>query len=456
MSQSPLHIVILAAGKGTRMRSAMPKVLQRLADRPMLAHVIDCAKQLKPAGIHVVYGHGGEQVQAVFHNEVIQWVEQREQRGTGHAVAMALPALPEQGRLLVLYGDTPLISADLLEPIVQQLDSPLTVLSTKLEDPSGYGRIKRIKQRFVAIVEQADATPEERAIKEVNSGIMLGDIAQFRRYLAHEDTSNAQGEWYLTDMVANAVADDIEVQAFCIDDADSLQGVNDRNQLACVERLLQQRYASELMAKGVSLADPCRFDLRGTLHCGRDVFIDANVLIEGDCELADGCHIGPFVHLKNVRLGANTVVASHSVLENAQASADAQIGPFARLRPGTRLGEGAKVGNFVETKNAEIGKQSKVNHLSYIGDAQLGQRVNVGAGTITCNYDGANKHLTTIGDDAFIGSDTQLVAPVTVGAGATIGAGTTLTKPAPAGELTLSRARQASIRGWTRPTKTKS
>lgn len=451
---SDLHIVVLAAGKGKRMQSRLPKVLQPLAGKPMLGHVLDAANQLAPAAIHVVYGHGGEQVQASFAGQSLQWVHQAEQRGTGHAVAQALPSVPEQARLLVLYGDTPLVDPASLKALLQQARDSLAVLTVELAEPSGYGRIQRENGRFIAIVEQADANASQRAIKEVNTGIMAGPAALFKRFLAEGNQNNAQGEWYLTDIVAAAVASGQQVETASSSDADSLRGANDRAQLADLERLYQARLAGKLLEAGVSMADPARFDLRGQLACGQDVWIDANVVVEGNCQLGDGCQIGPFVRLKNVDLAAGTVVESHSSLEGVRTKGACQIGPFARLRPGTELAEGARIGNFVETKNARLGEHSKANHLSYIGDAEVGTGVNIGAGTITCNYDGANKHRTVIGDGAFIGSGSQLVAPVTIGHGATVGAGTTLTRNAPEGELTVARSRQITVPGWKRPQKT--
>lgn len=449
-----LHIIVLAAGKGKRMRSRLPKVLQPVAGKPMLGHVLDAASQLAPAGIHVVYGHGGDQVQATFAGQALHWVHQAEQRGTGHAVAQALPTVPDQGRLLVLYGDTPLVDPEALKALLLPAQEALAVLTVELADPTGYGRIQRENGRFVAIIEQADANAAQRAINEVNTGIMAGPTALFKRFLAEGEQANAQGEWYLTDIVAAAVASGQEVATASSSDPDSLRGANDRAQLADLERLCQRRLASKLLEAGVSMADPARFDLRGRLKCGQDVWIDSNVVVEGNCRLGDGCQIGPFVRLKNVDLAAGTVVESHSSLEGVHTSGACQIGPFARLRPGTELAEGARIGNFVETKNARFGEHSKANHLSYIGDAELGTAVNIGAGTITCNYDGANKHRTVIGDRAFIGSGSQLVAPVTVGAGATVGAGTTLTRTAPDGELTVARSRQVTVPGWKRPQKT--
>ncbi len=450
-----LTVIVLAAGQGTRMRSSLPKVLHDLAGRPLLAHVIDTARCLEPARIVVVHGHGGEQVRAAFPDPDITWVHQARQMGTGHAVAEAKAAVRSMGTVLVLYGDVPLLTADTLRDLLAvRSQAPLALLTARVNDPTGYGRIVRDDHgRLRAIVEEKDANDAERAIDEINTGVMAADVECLSRWLANLDNDNAQGEFYLTDVVAMAVAEGVTVASVHPREPDEFLGVNDRRQLAHLERLYQGRQARALMAAGVSLRDPARLDVRGRVEAGRDVRIDVDVVLEGEVVLGEGVEIGPFCHLKDVTLGPGCRVLSHSVLESVTADTGVTIGPFARLRPGTQLASGVKVGNFVELKNAQVGEGSKINHLSYVGDAQVGRDVNIGAGTITCNYDGANKHRTVIGDGAFIGSDTQLVAPVTVGEGATIGAGSTITRDAPPHALTLSRAPQKTREGWQRPQK---
>ncbi len=451
---APLHVILLAAGEGKRMKSARPKVLLPLAGRPLLAHVIDAARQLGPDTIHVVHGHRGEQVVDAFRDQPdLAWVHQPQQLGTGHAVGLALAAIPDAARVLVLYGDVPLIGSDTLAPLARA-SAPLAVLAAELADPTGYGRVLRdAAGRVRAIVEQKDATPEERAVTLVNTGIVAADAARLRGWLARIGNTNAQGEFYLTDVFALAAADGVPAAvAICVDPAEAF-GANDPWQLAELERHYQRRAARCLALAGVRLADPARFDLRGTLEVAADVEIDVDVICEGHVVLGEGVRIGPFTRLKDCRLAAGTVVQAHCDIEGAVAEAACTIGPFARLRPGTRLEAGVHIGNFVETKQTHLGAGAKANHLSYLGDAEIGVAVNVGAGTITCNYDGANKHRTTIGDGAFIGSNTALVAPVTVGAGATIGAGSVISKNAPAGELTVARARQVTLPGWRRPGK---
>lgn len=450
-----LGVVVLAAGQGTRMRSDIPKVLHQLAGRPLLAHVLDTLDHLAPERVCVVYGHGGELVRQAMAGRPLVWVEQAQQRGTGHAVALALPALAGLERLLVLYGDVPLIEGDTLLGLIAETEgSALGLLTALLADPAGYGRIVRTPTgRVSRIVEHRDASEAEREIDEVNTGILVADCARLEGWLAQVEDRNAQGERYLTDVVALAVADGVEVATTQPASPEEVMGVNDRVQLAVLERHYQHHQAERLMQAGVTLADPSRFDLRGRLTAGRDVFIDIDVLIEGEVSLGDRARIGPHCLLRDCSIGSDTQVLACSIIEQAEVGASALVGPFARLRPGTRLAEGVHIGNFVELKKAEVGSGSKINHLSYIGDALIGAGVNVGAGTITCNYDGANKHRTVIGDGAFIGSDTQLVAPVEVGVDATIGAGSTITHNAPPAQLTLSRAPQMTLKGWRRPRK---
>ncbi|RMG29754.1 MAG: UDP-N-acetylglucosamine diphosphorylase/glucosamine-1-phosphate N-acetyltransferase [Gammaproteobacteria bacterium] len=450
----PLHVVVLAAGQGTRMRSDLPKVLHRLAGRPLLAHVLETARALRPQRLVVVHGHGGARVREALDAPDIEWVEQDRQLGTGHAAACALPALGAQGVVLVLYGDVPLVRPETLQPLVAAAAAGrLGLLTARLEDPTGYGRILRdAAGQVVRIVEERDATPQERHIDEVNTGFLAAPVERLRAWLAGLDCDNAQGEYYLTDVVAAAVREGVPVEAHDAPPEEVL-GVNDRGQLAALERRYQRRQAEALLRAGITLRDPSRFDLRGRLEAGRDVEIDVGVVLEGEVRLGDGVRIGPYCILRDVEVADGACIHSHCVIEEAVIGPGVQVGPFARLRPGTRLAARAKVGNFVEVKNSEIGEGSKVNHLSYIGDTTMGRDVNVGAGTITCNYDGANKHRTVIEDEAFIGSDTQLVAPVRVGRGATLGAGTTLTRDAPPGELTLSRVPQQTRKGWKRPVK---
>ncbi len=446
-------IVILAAGQGTRMKSDLPKVLHRIAGKPMLRHVIDTARDLAPERIVVVHGHEGAKVREAITDEDLLWVEQAEQLGTGHAVGQALDALIGE-TTLVLYGDVPLITPLTLERLLVKLEqADLCVLTAELEDPTGYGRILRQGEALTRIVEEKDATDEEREIREINSGIMAFRTELLRECIRDLDNDNAQGEFYLTDCVAIARDAGHRVTAVKAEDAIEIQGVNDRVQLAALERAWQLRKATELMKAGVTLRDPGRVDIRGALFFGRDCEIDVGCVVEGDVVLGDRVYIGPNCVLRDCTLEDDTRVEANSVIEQSRVGRGCRIGPFARLRPGTRLDSGARVGNFVEIKNSHIGSGSKVNHLSYIGDTEMGEAVNIGAGTITCNYDGANKHRTVIGDRAFIGSDTQLVAPVTVGSDATIGAGSTITRDAPAGELTLSRAKQTTITGWQRPKK---
>ncbi|WP_074873513.1 bifunctional UDP-N-acetylglucosamine diphosphorylase/glucosamine-1-phosphate N-acetyltransferase GlmU [Lysobacter enzymogenes] len=449
-----LHIVILAAGEGKRMKSATAKVLQKIAGRPMLAHVIDTARALRPAGIHLVYGHGGDQVRAAFQGQGdLSWAEQEQRLGTGHAVQQAMPGVPQDARVLVLYGDVPLIQAATLQRL---LDAPgrLAVLVADMDDPTGYGRIVRDPEgRVGRIVEHKDADEDQRAIRTINTGILVADGEPLRRWLERLGNDNAQGEYYLTDVFAAAAAEYSPAEMVHVEDPIEVEGANDPWQLAQLERAFQRRAARALCAQGARLADPSRYDQRGTVTVGRDVEIDVDAVLEGIVELGDGVRIGPFCRLKDVRLGARTEVRAHCDLDGVVVEGAAQIGPYSRLRPGTVLADGAHVGNFVETKNVRLGVGSKANHLTYLGDAAIGAGVNVGAGTITCNYDGVNKSVTTIEDGAFIGSNSSLVAPVTIGKNATIAAGSVITRPAPAGELTLGRARQTTVEGWKRPVK---
>ena len=452
-----LSIVILAAGQGTRMKSDLPKVLHPLAGRPLLQHVVETAQEIGAADIHVVYGHGGERVREQLSGLEVTWVEQAEQLGTGHAVAQALPEVADDHRVLVLYGDVPLISAETLGRLLKfSGDDGVGVLTMEPGDPHGYGRIVRNDaDQVVKIVEQKDASHRELHIREVNTGILTAPAAKLKEWLGRVGNDNAQGEYYLTDVVALAVAERISVTGVLTHDPMEAEGVNDRIQLAALERHYQGREAERLMRDGVTLIDPARFDLRGELICGRDVTIDVNCIFEGRVEIGDGAVIGPNCLIRDSRIGPGMEVRANSVIESSSTGGGGFIGPFARLRPGTELADGAHVGNFVEVKNSRIGAGSKVNHLTYIGDTDMGAAVNIGAGTITCNYDGANKHRTTIGDRVFVGSATQLVAPVTVGDDATIGAGSTITRDAPPGDLTLSRSKQTSLKGWKRPVKQK-
>ena len=453
-----LNIVILAAGQGKRMQSNLPKVLHPIAGRPMLTHVLDSARALGAQRIAIVVGHGAEQVkQAYAAQEDIQFALQQPQLGTGHAVLQAVPLLQASHAddvTIILYGDVPLVQPDTLRALLNARANGVAILTEILSDATGYGRIVRdVKGNVCAIVEHKDATPEQRAIQEVNTGIMAVPTRQLKSWLAKLTNNNAQGEYYLTDIVGLAVAEGVSVNvAHPVASFETL-GVNSRQQQAELERLWQRELARRQLEAGVTIVDPARFDLRGELLCGQDVFIDVGCVFEGRVVLADGVRIGAHCVLRNVTLGAATRIESFSHLEQAEVGADAHIGPYARLRPGAKLADATHVGNFVEIKNTNLGKGSKANHLAYVGDADVGERVNIGAGTITCNYDGANKHRTTIEDDAFIGSDTQLVAPVRVGKGATLGAGTTLTRDAPAGQLTVSRAKQVTIEGWKRPVK---
>lgn len=439
------------------MRSALPKVLQALAGKPLLAHVLETAQQLAPRQTIVVYGHGGTQVpRALVAFDSVVWVEQTEQLGTGHAVQQCVAHLPDDGYTLVLYGDVPLLRVDTLTRLLVEATQGMGLLTARLANPQGYGRIIRDERGNVQrIVEEKDATAHEKKITEINTGVMVLPNALLATWMARLTNHNAQGEYYLTDVIALAVADKVNVATLTVEDETEILGINDKQQLAYVERCYQQAQAQRLLQAGVTLLDPARLDIRGSLHCGQDVSIDVNCVFNGEVYLEDEVSVGAHCVLSNCTIGAGTVIAPFSHIEGAVVGADAVIGPYARLRPQTQLADGVHIGNFVEVKNSQFGSNSKANHLAYVGDATLGARVNVGAGTITCNYDGAYKHRTVIGDDVFIGSDTQLVAPVTIAEGATIGAGSTITRNVDAQALALSRSKQTSIGNWVRPRKSK-
>lgn len=452
---APLNVVILAAGKGTRMYSDLPKVLHPLAGRSLLAHVVATARALNPAKLCVVYGFGGEAVPEAIGRDGIAWALQAEQLGTGHAVQQAVPHLVPGGHTLVLYGDVPLTKVDTLERLLAMAGNDgLAILTAEFPDPAGYGRIVRDGNgRVTSIVEQKDASEAQRLIREINTGIIAAPTDKLAAWLGQLSNNNAQREYYLTDVIAMAVAAGVPVRTEHPQELSEVLGVNSKLQLAELERTYQRNIANALAAGGVAVMDPARLDVRGTLTCGRDVVIDVNCVFEGHVTLADRVRIGANCVLKNVTVAAGTDIQPFSHIDQAEIGEGCHIGPFARIRPGTALAADAHIGNFVEIKNSQIDVGSKVNHLSYVGDTTVGKKVNIGAGTITCNYDGANKHRTVIGDNAFIGSDTQLVAPVTVGAGATIGAGSTITRDAPPDTLTLSRAKQSTVEGWQRPQK---
>jgi len=452
---SPLHVVILAAGQGSRMKSALPKVLHPVAGKAMLHHVIDTARQLGAEKIHTVIGHGADQVRASLDDATVNWVLQTEQLGTGHAVAQALPDLPDDARVLILYGDVPLTRKDTLEAMVGDLDDRnLALLTVDMDNPHGYGRIVRDTDGQVqAIVEQKDATAEQHEIKEVNTGILAVSARHLKNWLPALSNSNAQGEYYLTDIIAMAVNNGLSVTVSQPLNPFEVQGVNNRLQLAELERWYQRQQAERLMTEGATLADPSRIDVRGELTIGNDLWIDVNVVFEGKVALGSNVSIGPGCVIKDASIADGAEIKAHSLIDGAVVGANAQIGPFARLRPGTELAANTKVGNFVETKKAVVGEGSKINHLSYVGDASLGRNVNVGAGTITCNYDGVNKFRTEIGDGVFVGSNTSLVAPVVIAAQSTIGAGSTITRNVAESELAVARGKQRNIAGWERPKK---
>ncbi len=456
MSNSTLSVVILAAGKGTRMYSALPKVLHKLAGKPMVQHVIDAAKSIGARHIHLVYGHGGELLQSTLGDDSLNWVMQAEQLGTGHAMQQAAPHFADDEDILMLYGDVPLISPQTLSRLRDAKPAGgIGLLTVVLDDPAGYGRIVREQGEIVGIVEQKDSSPQQLLINEINTGILIANGADLTRWLSKLTNNNAQGEYYITDIIALAHQEGRTITAVHPDRASETDGVNNRLQLATLERVYQREQAEKLLLAGVMLRDPQRFDLRGELKHGRDVEIDINVVIEGNVTLGDNVKIGAGCVIKNSVIGDGCEISPYSVIENATLSTDCTVGPFARLRPGAELAEGAHVGNFVEMKKARLGKGSKAGHLSYLGDADIGANVNIGAGTITCNYDGVNKSVTTIGDDVFVGSDTQLVAPVNVAAGATIAAGTTVMHDVTAADLVYNRKEQLQKSGWQRPAKKK-
>lgn len=449
-----ISIVILAAGQGTRMRSSLPKVLQPLAGRPMLAHVLDCARRTGADDVCVVYGHGGEAVREAFDGDDLRWALQDEQLGTGHAAQQAMPDTPDDNRVLILAGDVPLLEPRTLTALLESAgDDELGLLTVDMPDPSGYGRVIRDGERVVRIREEKDASDGERRVTEINTGVMCCPARRLKTWLAGLGNDNTQGEYYLTDIIEMAVADGVTVRGLKTENPVEVMGINDRKQLARAERALQARLVDELMEQGVGFADPARVDIRGTLTCGRDVFIDVNAVFEGEVRLGDRVRIESNNLIRDSVIGDDTIVHSNCHIERSETGPSCEIGPFSRMRPGAALASNVKVGNFVEIKKSTIASGSKVNHLTYIGDTVMGRDVNVGAGTITCNYDGANKHLTRIGDRVFIGSSVQLVAPVEVGADATIGAGSTISKSAPAGKLTIARARQTTIEGWKKPQK---
>jgi len=452
----PISVVILAAGQGKRMKSDLPKVLQPVAGRPLLKHVIDAARQLGTDDIHVVFGHGGERVREALAAEKVTWALQAEQLGTGHALQQAMPGVPDDNLVLVLFGDVPLVQSATMQRLIDAAahGDALGVLSVRMKDPTGYGRIVRDRAGTVArIVEHKDANQKERALDEVNTGLMAASAKRMREWLAQLRNDNAQSEYYLTDVVVMAAKAGLKVNAILADSEDEVLGVNDKVQLAEVESIHRRRRATELMLQGVTLVDPARFDARGSVTTGRDVYIDVNVVLEGKVSLGNRVRIGPNVVIRDSEIGDDTVVFPNCVIDSASIGPNCNIGPFARFRPSSRLAQGVHVGNFVEVKNSILGAGAKANHLTYLGDATIGEKVNVGAGTITCNYDGVNKWRTEIGAGAFIGSGAMLVAPVKIGAGATIGAGSTITKDAPDDKLTLERSKQLTLDGWKRPVK---
>jgi bifunctional UDP-N-acetylglucosamine pyrophosphorylase/glucosamine-1-phosphate N-acetyltransferase len=453
---APLSVVILAAGEGKRMKSALPKVLQPLAGRPLLKHVIDTARSLEPAAVYVVYGHGGERVRAELAAEPVTWTLQAERIGTGHALLQAMPHVPDDHVVLVLYGDVPLIRrATLAELLAGAARPQVRLLTMKADDPAGYGRIVRSGGSVRRIVEEKDASRAQRAIRECNTGVLAAPARLLRKWLALLRADNSQREYYLTDVIALAVKDRIPVKPVLAAQTIEVLGVNDKAQLAQVEAAWRAQATRALMLAGVTVADPARLDVRGTVTHGTDVFLDVNVVLEGRVVLGDGVRVGPGCLVRDSEIGAGTEVFAHCVIDSAVIGPDCNIGPFARFRPSSTLARGVHIGNFVEVKNSRLGEGSKANHLAYLGDAQLGARVNIGAGTIVANYDGANKHRTVIEDDVHTGSNSVLVAPIVVGAGATVGAGSTVTRSVPGGKLTVARAPQKTVEGWQRPVKQK-
>lgn len=453
-----LNVVILAAGKGTRMKSVLPKVMQPLAGRPLLRHVVDTATRLAAVRTVVVYGHGGELVQKAFAAEPLLWAEQAEQKGTGHAVLMALPQLPEHGKTLILYGDVPLTTAATLADLINKVGdgASMGLITLEMENPTGYGRIVRNGSgQVVRIVEQKDASEAEKTIREVNTGIFCVPNALLHRWLPKLGNQNAQGEYYLTDIIAMASAEGVAIETVQPEAPWEVDGINDKLQLAALERTWQRVQAEALMRAGATLVDPARLDVRGSVEHGMDLHLEPNVILEGRVVLGHNVRIGANCQLRDCEIGDNVVIKPNSLIEDARVGAGAEIGPFARLRPGTVLGEDVHIGNFVETKKAVLGRGAKANHLAYLGDAEIGSGTNVGAGTITCNYDGVNKHLTRIGDNAFIGTNSSLVAPVSIGHGATTGAGSVITKDVPDDTLAVARGKQVLVEGWKRPVKNK-
>lgn len=450
-----LRVVILAAGKGTRMRSDLPKVLHKVANKPMVEHVIDTARSLKPEAINLIYGHGGEQLQKTIQGEDLTWVEQREQLGTGHAVQQVIPYLKDDEKVVILYGDVPLLTeSTLIKLLTATQTTELGLLTMTLDDPNGYGRIVRNTDKQVTgIVEQKDANAEQLAIQEVNTGIMIADGAKLKAWLENLSNDNAQKEYYLTDIVAMAAEQGVTIATAQPDATYEVEGANNRQQLAQLERAFQRRQADELMTQGVTLIDPARFDCRGKLTVGNDVTFDINVVIEGDVTIGNNVTVEPNCVIKDAIIGDNTVIRANSHIEGATVANNCKVGPFARLRPGAELADEAQVGNFVEMKKSRLGKGSKASHLTYLGDAQVGEYANIGAGTITCNYDGVNKFLTEIGNGAFIGSNSSLVAPVKIGNNATVGAGSVVTREVADEELAVARGKQRNISGWQRPQK---
>lgn len=451
-----LSVVILAAGKGTRMYSDLPKVLHPVAGKPMVKHVIDTAKQLDAQQIHLIYGHGADLLKARLSEEPVNWVFQAEQLGTGHAMQQAAPFFADDENIVMLYGDAPLITKATLERLIAaKPENGIALLTVELENPTGYGRIIRENGSVVATVEQKDANEAQLKVKEVNTGVMVASGASFKKWLKNLNNNNAQGEYYITDVIAMANQEGFKVQAVQATEFMEVEGANNRLQLAALERFYQKREAEKLLLAGVTIIDPSRFDLRGTVTHGKDVQIDVNVILEGEIKLGNNVKIGAGCVLKNCEIGDNVEIKPYSVIEDSIVGAKSAIGPFSRLRPGAELAEETHIGNFVEIKKATIGKGSKVNHLTYVGDAEIGKECNIGAGVITCNYDGANKFKTIIGDNVFVGSDSQLIAPVTIASGSTIGAGATVTKDIAENELVISRVPQRHIQGWQRPTKKK-